>query len=471
MRSLGRDSKASSANASSASSRSGSPQGGSAAPASYSLQRSVNGRLATANESRASSRPEFLQRGAAAPATFTSDQRKDAAAVPPATASSRPGFLQGGAAAPATFTSDRCEGAVAVPPATSAYCGDELEESPRSSAKRQKSEKNKRDRATARATQEAASRAKKQYAEEHQFVIDDETETAGGVVVAEPLQPMADGGGERVDNQAFDIGGDDERLSSDGGGGEGFAERGESRRIEILSSSSEDDISEEGSQHGFPNASGALARELANKVVIQLDTISVDDVWNLFLNKKLKGGYIARSAFIAGKALEPPQCPPWTGATTLAKKKREVADQASLFREWGSSKGVLEWLRLHVYITVREKPRTFTFLTVQHAGVAANTDGMVATLASIQATDDTMARIGHLSCDPDARLIPNLLFGAKTLEAMDGHDLQPDALWTQLADCFINNPDWDVATISVLQFDSIDVTRVPQAPGKMYTQH
>ena len=222
-------------------------------------------------------------------------------------------------------------------------------------------------------------------------------------------------------------------------------------------------ISPEGSGDELANVSGQLAVKL-DQIVIQLKTISAEDIWDLFINRKVSGGYIARSVFIAGKLLEPKECAPWTGGAKLERAVRALADQKCLFLVWATTARVLDWIRLHIYITVREKPRTFKFLKVEHSGVAVNVDGMVATQASIQATDDTMARIGHLACDGDARLLLNMLFGKKTREGVDEHDLQPAALWQQLADNFINNDDWDIQTISVLQVRSIDVTKAPQ-PG------
>jgi len=138
----------------------------------------------------------------------------------------------------------------------------------------------------------------------------------------------------------------------------------------------------------------------------------------------------------------------------------------SLFLTWAGMRGVMDWIRVHIFVAVREKPRTYKGLSVHHAGCGTNTDGLIVSLESIQATDDTMARIGHLCCDPESRLILNLLFGKKPKEALDDQDLQPVALWDQLAASFVNNRRWDIATASVMQVTTIDVTKVPEPPGK-----
>ena len=257
-------------------------------------------------------------------------------------------------------------------------------------------------------------------------------------------------------------------AASSSGDDEGGGERKEDALSLTSSHPSSSDLEDEPEMR---NASGTMAEQqnLADSatVVVQLDTCTAGDLWTLFNNKKCSGGYIARSVFISGKLLEEPKQPsPWSGQTALAKTKKAASDQMSLFFVWAAMRGVMDWIRVHIFVAVREKPRTYKGLSVHHAGCGKNTDGLLVSLESIQATNDTMARIGHLCCDSEGRLILNLLFGKKPKEALDDQDLQPDALWEQLAALFVNNPEWDVATASVMQVTTIDVTKAPEKPGK-----
>ena len=85
-----------------------------------------------------------------------------------------------------------------------------------------------------------------------------------------------------------------------------------------------------------------------------------------------------------------------------------------------------------------------------------------------------MARIAHLACSSDSRVILNMLFGSKALECIDASDLSPTALWQDLATVYVNNPNWEITQSVVLQLQqvtsqngvsvtssSIDVSQVP----------
>jgi hypothetical protein len=205
-----------------------------------------------------------------------------------------------------------------------------------------------------------------------------------------------------------------------------------------------------------------LAKTLAHSIVLHLDTCSAADFWALFVNTKVRGGVIARTVLIAAKQLS--DLPNWSGAPHLLKRKQELIDQKALFLSWADNRGVIEWLRLQVYTLVRTNQRTHKLITVHHAGIVANTDGIMVSAASVQATENCMARIAHLACDPRSRIILNVLFGVKNRENLEG-DLTPEALWNRLADVFVNCANWDIATISVAEVSSIEVEEAPFAPG------
>ena len=89
------------------------------------------------------------------------------------------------------------------------------------------------------------------------------------------------------------------------------------------------------------------ANEVAAKVSIELSTISSEEIWDLLINKKFRGGVLARSLFIAATGLDAKICEPWIGIKKLASKKKELEDQRSSFLQWANtSKRVLEWIRL-----------------------------------------------------------------------------------------------------------------------------
>lgn len=231
-----------------------------------------------------------------------------------------------------------------------------------------------------------------------------------------------------------------------------------------------DDLQEVSSEDAdVPNESRAEHEEGQVKH-IELSKFTPEQIWALFLDTKRRGGQLARSVLILAKQVEPKTCTPWSGGSQMEKKKREASDQHSLFMSWASELRVLEWLRLQIYIKITESPRSYKAINAQHAGVKQQElEGTVTGgtgLASKEATDNTMARIAHLAVQGDARVILNCVFGRERSERdfQDAGDLQPEALWTTLATHFVNNSDWDIASINCLETPDIDVTIVP-TPG------
>ncbi len=220
------------------------------------------------------------------------------------------------------------------------------------------------------------------------------------------------------------------------------------------------------------NESGIEANELS-KIVIELCKISAEEIWTLFLNKKFRGGTLARTLLIAAKAVEPKICTPWCGSTKMESKKKEAADQRSSFLMWAKGdKNVLQWIRLEIYRIVLSKQQTYRQFTVTHANApkTIKVDGKSGSV--VQASDDTMARIAHLACHPESRITLNMIFGTKTIEILDSSDLQPDCLWQDLATYFVNSKTWEIQQIPCLQLQQqhldnhtfvskIDVTQVP----------
>jgi hypothetical protein len=225
------------------------------------------------------------------------------------------------------------------------------------------------------------------------------------------------------------------------------------------------------------NESGLEAIEISkSKRTIELSTLSAEEIWTMFNDKSIKGGSMARTLFISGKALESKICEPWVGDKKLGSRIKEKADQRSSFLMWASSERVLQWIRLEIYKIILSKPQTYKTFTVTHAKAPllfVSNDGKSALEAS-QASDHTMARVAHLACSADSRVVLNMLFGSKAIEQLDAPDLRPDALWQDLATVYVNNRGWDVHQIRVLQLDkvtnvggssvtssSIDIQQVP----------
>jgi hypothetical protein len=214
------------------------------------------------------------------------------------------------------------------------------------------------------------------------------------------------------------------------------------------------EVSSEGDDQATRNASGREARELlqGSKVIaetaepVELSTISAAKIWEMFHNTKVKGGVLARTLLIAAKNLEPKICPPWTKDKALLKNKNEMAAQKLDFLLWASNPTVLEWIRMQIYAIVISKPETYRHLNAHHATApkAAVLASRGDTVASVQASDNTVARIAHIACSSESRTLLNAIFGKKDREFVDGPDLQPAALWQDVADVYVNNPHWRI---------------------------
>jgi hypothetical protein len=218
----------------------------------------------------------------------------------------------------------------------------------------------------------------------------------------------------------------------------------------------EEGISDEDNQNLNESAIDALEMS-KSALTIELSTSSAEEIWALFTNKALRGGSMARTLFIAGKALESRICEPWPGDKKLGTKKADIADQRKSFLMWASTQRVLNWIRLELYKIVLSKPQTYKNFNVTHANGPksfVSADGKDKLEAS-QASNHTMARIAHLACSSDSRVVLNMIFGPKALECMDAPDLTPTALWQDLATVYVNNPHWDICQIDVLQLQQV----------------
>jgi hypothetical protein len=208
-------------------------------------------------------------------------------------------------------------------------------------------------------------------------------------------------------------------------------------------SDNDSDISSE-AETPLRNESQIEAEE-SQKVRFELSSMSAQEIWDgLFSNKKLKGGTIARSLFIAARMIDSKVCEPWSGSKILCTKKADLADQRKLFLQWAGEIRVLRWVRSEIFTKVVSHPRTYKLLDVKHADfIGMSHEGKEKmTLSAVEATDDTMARIAHLACTSESRSLLHMIYGPKTREYVDQSDLQAPALWQDLASQFVNNADW-----------------------------
>ena len=89
-------------------------------------------------------------------------------------------------------------------------------------------------------------------------------------------------------------------------------------------------------------------------------------------------------------------------------------------------------------------------------------------LPKVLITDANRCRISHLAVCPRARVILNLIYGAKgEREAVDDFNLRVSQLWQDVANTFVNNQSWqphsDVEYYDL--FKELDTTVPPAEPG------
>lgn len=227
---------------------------------------------------------------------------------------------------------------------------------------------------------------------------------------------------------------------------------------EMNDSQNEDIISSDADEVDFRNES-ALDAEIDQRLPVELSSMSAVEVWDvLFMNKKLKGGYLARSLFLAGKEVDSKICDPWIGSKTLCQRKQELSDQRKLFLQWASDICVLRWIRNSIFSIILAKPMTYKLLDVHHAEFPRKQSDDMAkdkgfTLTVLEATDDTMARIAHLACESECRTALHMIHDSKFREHVENKDLQITALWQDLADQFVNNVNWETTDLQVAQLD------------------
>jgi hypothetical protein len=87
--------------------------------------------------------------------------------------------------------------------------------------------------------------------------------------------------------------------------------------------------------------------------------------WDVFLNGKLSGGFLARSLFcMANTDATLPAASKWKGATSMTQKKVELAEMRQQFMDWTDDATVHEWVRAKLFHIVCTNPKTYGNLKV-----------------------------------------------------------------------------------------------------------
>ena len=220
---------------------------------------------------------------------------------------------------------------------------------------------------------------------------------------------------------------------------------------------------------GAANESGVLAEELAaNSSIETFDVakMSAHDIWHsILLNRTLNGGMLTRTILIA--ASNDSSCLPlWSGVTYQEKTVALKKSQGSEFIQHFTPMHKIAWLRMKSFNIVASNRNTYAKIRVTFNG---HTSLSLATAGAPELTDDLRCRISHLALDPNSAKVLGIIFGSRdNLEKTDNKTLSSTALWTDLANFYVNNSVWQpyaVAVEGVTALQSIDTTVAPAAPG------
>lgn len=87
--------------------------------------------------------------------------------------------------------------------------------------------------------------------------------------------------------------------------------------------------------------------------------------WDVFLNGKLGGGFLARSLLcMAHSDATLPASSKWNGPTSMTQKKHVLAEMRQKFLDWTEDAAVNEWVRAKLFHIVCTNPKTYGKLKV-----------------------------------------------------------------------------------------------------------
>lgn len=86
--------------------------------------------------------------------------------------------------------------------------------------------------------------------------------------------------------------------------------------------------------------------------------------WDMFLNSKCGGGFLARSLFSAAAQDSVLGSQKWAGPTSVTQKKQVLSDMRSKFIEWNENPTVNEWVRAKLFHIIVTNPKTYAKIKV-----------------------------------------------------------------------------------------------------------
>ncbi len=87
--------------------------------------------------------------------------------------------------------------------------------------------------------------------------------------------------------------------------------------------------------------------------------------WDVFLNGKLGGGFLARSLLcLAHSDATLPTASRWTGPTSMTQKKSVLLEMRQLFLDWTEDETIHEWVRSKLFQIICTNPKTYGKLKV-----------------------------------------------------------------------------------------------------------
>jgi hypothetical protein len=118
----------------------------------------------------------------------------------------------------------------------------------------------------------------------------------------------------------------------------------------------------------FAHESGMITPACADDVQFDLGVAASNPMtgwWDVFLNGKLGGGFLARSLFCSAHAdATLPSAKKWNGPTSMTQKKVALADMRQSFLDWTEDAVIHEWVRTKLFHIVCTNPKTYGKLKV-----------------------------------------------------------------------------------------------------------
>jgi hypothetical protein len=90
------------------------------------------------------------------------------------------------------------------------------------------------------------------------------------------------------------------------------------------------------------------------------DASTMPSWWDMFLNSKCGGGFLARSLFSAAAQDSVLGSQKWVGPTSVTQKKQVLSDMRIKWIEWNETPSVNEWVRAKLFHIIVTNPKTYS---------------------------------------------------------------------------------------------------------------